>query len=315
MDFKLRTRRFDDLTNWEIEQYLKSNDLIIVPVGNCETHAGLPVDCEGVAALGWAIMLAEKLDALYLPSLVYFNPGGTQIGRGTVHVSMEESYRYTKAIAHSLLNQGFKRQIWLPSHVPTTDFLVAMVTDFFDETKVPPLYLDINAYLTNMGVRPKMSFDPEAMRRKPTLKDGTEVDGFNDTMFGAYKLAGRLNAIPAKGEVPFPPYKPPKMDGMFPQWYEGYNYLGKCSSFMAAPAPYYYTNPDQHVGPPAAFYTREEIERKADIGIQYMSEQLDAAQLDKLMEAYSGLQTLMADTVHEHYDHLPKNKFSASSPF
>ena len=106
MDFKLRTRRFDDLSNWEIEQYLKDHDLIIVPVGNCETHAGLPVDCEGVAALGWAIKLAEKLDALYLPSLVYFNPGGTQIGRGTVHVSMEDSYRYTKAIAHSLLNQG-----------------------------------------------------------------------------------------------------------------------------------------------------------------------------------------------------------------
>ncbi len=309
--FKLRTRRYDDLTNWEIEQYLKTNDIIVVPVGNCETHAGYPVDCEGVAALGYAQLIAEKIGGLFLPSLVYFNPGGTQIGRGTVHVSMEESYRYTKAIAHSLLNQGFKRQIWIPSHVPATDFLLAMVTDFFDETKVPPLYMDVNAYLSNMGVTPKMSFDPNAP--KPTLKDGTPVNPFNDTMIGAYKLAGRLNAIPARGEVDFPPAEQP--EGFLPNWFPEYNLLTRCSSFMAAPAPYYYTNPDEHVGPPIAEFTREELEQRADIGIAYMNEKLDEARLDELMTAYAHLQEYMAETVAKHYDHLPKNLYSTVSPF
>ena len=313
MSIKLRTRRFDDLRNWEIEQYLKENDIIVVPVGNCETHAAMPVDCEGVMALGWAQLIAEKVDGLFLPSLVYFNLGGTQIGRGTVHVSMEESYRYTKAIAHSLLNQGFRRQIWIPSHVPTTDFLLAMVTDFFDETKVPILYMDVNAYLTNVGVRPRMSFSPEAMREKPKTRSGAEVDTFNDTMFGSYKLCGRLDAIPARGEVPFPPAEQPK--GFFPPWFDEYEILSKCSGFMAAPAPYYYTNPAQHIGPPIARFTREELEARADIGIEYMTEQLGHARLDELVLALRHLQELMAQTVHEHYDHLPKNSASAASPF
>lgn len=310
-NFKLRTHRYDDLTNWEIEQYLMENDIIVVPVGNCETHAAFPVDCEFISVQGYAQLIAEKVGGLFLPSMVYFNPGGTQIGRGTVHVSMEESYRYTKAVAHSLLNQGFKRQIWIPSHVPSTDFLVAMVTDFFDETKVPLLYMDINAYLTNMGVRPPMSFGP---KREPVLTAaGDEVDPFNDTMLGGYKLAGRLDAVPAKGEVDFPPAEQP--EGFFPNWFPEYGILSKCSSFMAAPAPYYYTHPDEHIGPPIAKYTREEMERRADIGITYMNEQLERAELDKLMTALTHLQEYMAETVAKHYDHLPKNRFSAASPF
>lgn len=308
---KLRTRRYDDLTNWEIEQYLKHNDIIVVPVGNCETHAALPVDCEFIGVQGYAQLIAEKVDGLFLPSMVYFNPGGTQIGRGTIHVSMEESYRYCKAIAHSLLNQGFKRQIWIPSHVPSTDFLLAMVTDFFDETKVPILYMDVNAYLSNIGAKPPMSFDPN--RPKPTTKAGVQVDPFNDTMLGAYKLAGRLNAVPAKGEVDFPDCEEP--EGFLPNWFPEYNLLTKCSSFMAAPAPYYYTHPDEHVGPPIAKFTREELEQRAEIGITYMNELLDDGRLDELMAALKHLQEYMAETVAKHYDHLPKNKFSTTSPF
>ena len=207
---RLRTHRYDDLTNWEIEQYLKTNDIIVVPVGNCETHAALPVDCEFVAVQGYAQLIAERVGGLFLPNLVYFNPGGTQIGRGTIHVSMAQSYSYCKAIAHSLLNQGFKRQIWIPSHVPTTDFLLAMVTDFFDETKVPLLYMDVNAYLSNLGLRPKMRFDSSAPPQPPTTRAGEPVDVFNDTMLGAYLLAGRLDAVPAKGEVDFPEAEQPE---------------------------------------------------------------------------------------------------------
>ena len=310
-DFKLRTNRYDDLTNWEIEQYLKTNDIIVIPVGNCETHAGMPVDCEFVWAEGYARLIAEKLGAPYLPSLVYFNPGGTQIGRGTIHVSMAESYRYTKAIAHSLLNQGFHRQIWIPSHVPTTDFLLAMVTDFFDETKVPMLYLDVHSYLANIGVGPKMGFEPG--RPQPTTRAGEPVDTLNDTILGAYLLAGRLNAVPAKGEVDFPEAAEP--EGLFPNWFPEYSLLGKCAGFMAAPAPYYYTNPDEHVGPPIAKFTRAEMERRAQLGLTYMREQMEDARLDELMAALEHLQDYMAQTVAKHYDHLPKNVYSPVSPF
>ena len=312
--FSLRTRTFTDLTNYEIEEYLKRNDIIVIPVGNCETHAGYPVDCEFVSAEGYARLIVEKVDGLFLPNVVYFNPGGTQIGRGTIHMSMSQSFQYTKELAHSLLNQGFRRQIWIPSHVPTSDFLLAMVTEFFDETKVPVLFLDINAYLGNLGVIPPMSFDPN--RPKPKTKSGKEVDPFNDVMLAGYKLAGRLGAVPAKGEVAFPPPAKEKDPGeLFPNWFPEYKLLGMCTRTMGAPAPFYYSCPDDHVGPPIAEFTREELEAHAQAGEEYMREVLDQARLDELMLALRHLQEYMEKITRENYEHLPKNRYSASSPF
>jgi creatinine amidohydrolase len=311
IDMKLRSRQFTDLTNYEIEKYLERNDIIVIPVGNCETHAGYPVDSEFVMVEGYARLIAEKTDGLFLPNVVYFNPGGTQIGRGTVHMSMSESLRYTKELAHSLLNQGFRRQIWIPSHVPTSDFLLAMVTEFFDETKVPVLFLDIHAYLSNLGVMPPMSFDPN--QPKPKTASGKEVDPFGDVMLAGYKLAGRLQAVPAKGEVDFPPAEKDPGE-IFPNWFPEYRLLSMCSRTMGAPAPFYYSKPDDHIGPPIAEFTREELEERAEAGEEYMRELLDKAQLDELMLSLRHLQDYMKEIALKHYDHLPKNRFSAN-PF
>src|SRR2546427_5693832 len=45
---QMRTRLLTGLTNTEIEQYLKRNDVIFVPVGTVEPQGGLPIDCEYV---------------------------------------------------------------------------------------------------------------------------------------------------------------------------------------------------------------------------------------------------------------------------
>lgn len=312
-EFKLRTRQYTDLTNYEIESYLDRNDIIVIPVGNCETHAGYPVDSEFVLVEGYARLIAEKVDGLMLPNVVYFNPGGTQIGRGTIHMSMSESFRYTKELAHSLFNQGFRRQLWIPSHVPTSDFLLAMVTEFFDETKVPMLFFDVMAYLGNLGLTPPMSFDPN--QPKPITRSGREVDPFNDVMLAGYKLAGRLNAVPAKGEVDFPPAPEKDPKEFFPNWFPEYRLLSMCSRTMGAPAPFYYSKPDDHIGPPVAEYTREEMEIRAQVGEEYMRDLLDRAQLDELMLALRHLQDYMREITKQHYEHLPKNRYPSTNPF
>ena len=310
-EYTLRSHKYTDLTNYEIEKYLEHNDIIVIPVGNCETHAGYPVDCEFMLAEGYARLIAEKVNGLFLPNVVYFNPGGTQIGRGTIHMSMSESLQYTKQLAHSLLNQGFRRQIWIPSHVPTSDFLLAMVTEFFDETKVPMLFLDIHAYLENLGITPPMSFEPN--RPKPVTKSGKTVDTLQDTMLAGYRLAGRLDVVPAKGEVDFPPLE--EEPEFIPNWFPEYALLSKCSRTMGAPAPFYYSKPADHCGPAYAQYTREELEQHAMVGEEYMRELLDQARLDDLMEALRHLQIYMEEIVGKHYDHLPKNLYSSVNPF
>ena len=169
---QMRTRYLTSLTNTEIEEYLKRNDIIFIPVGNVEVHGGFPTDCEYVGPLAFAQKMAEEVDGLVLPNLAYFFPGGTVVGKGTVYIKPSEGLPYLKAIARSLLRQGFRRQIYLTSHGPSPQTLSPLVREFFDETKDPILYIEMG------GLMRKAHAD------------------FNKVLFGAYSVVGRLDDIP-----------------------------------------------------------------------------------------------------------------------
>ena len=84
---ELRTRFLPKLLNSEVDEYLKSNDIIIVPVGTVEMHGGLPLDSETVISEAFALKMAEACDGLVLTGLPYFYAGATASGRGTVQPS------------------------------------------------------------------------------------------------------------------------------------------------------------------------------------------------------------------------------------
>ena len=54
---ELRTRFLPKLLNSEVDEYLKSNDIIIVPVGTVEMHGGLPLDSETVISEAFALKM------------------------------------------------------------------------------------------------------------------------------------------------------------------------------------------------------------------------------------------------------------------
>ncbi len=169
---QMRSRNLTTLTNTEIEEYLQRNDIIYIPIGNVEVHGGFPTDCEYVGPLAIAQKMAEETDGLVLPYLSYFFPGGTVVGKGTVYVTPTQGLAYLKEIAHSLLRQGFRRQIYLSAHGPSPLTLAPLVREFFDETKDPILYITAGSLL----------------RR---------VDGdYSKYLFGAYSIVGRLDDIP-----------------------------------------------------------------------------------------------------------------------
>ena len=109
---QMRTRYFTSLSNVEVEQYLKRNDVIFVPVGTSESFGTMPNDMEYTMAEAYALKMAEEADGLILPHIIYLYPGGTVTGVGSVYVPEELSAAYLKSIAHSLLRQGFRHQIW-----------------------------------------------------------------------------------------------------------------------------------------------------------------------------------------------------------
>ena len=174
----MRTRIFGKMLNNEVQDYLSRNDIIIVPVGTTEMHGGFPLDCETVISEAYALKMAESCDGLVLTGLPYFYAGATASGRGTVQVSVRQGIDYLGAIARSLLRLGFKRQVYLSFHGPAHMTICPMIRDFYDETGVPILYMDM-----------MMQFG----KNKDLF---TSFTAFHDITVGAYKIMNRLDDVP-----------------------------------------------------------------------------------------------------------------------
>ncbi|OLS35872.1 creatininase family protein [Bacillus sp. MRMR6] len=175
----MRTRFLSKCTNAEVEEYLQQNDLIFVPVGVTETHGALPLDAETVFAEALALKMAEATNGLVLHNLPYFFAGGTVMARGTIKMSVKDGMSYLETIAKSLLKQGFRRQVYVTCHGPAYLTVSGMIRDFFEETKVPILYIDM-----------VKAFD--------SVKDLSYsfMERFNDMSIGAYEILGRLEDVP-----------------------------------------------------------------------------------------------------------------------
>ncbi len=185
----MRTRILPKMLNTEVQEYLKENDIIIVPVGTVEMHGGLPLDVETVISEAVGLKMAEACDGLLLTGLPYFYSGATASGRGTVQVSVRQGIDYLGAIARSLLRQGFKRQIYLSLHGPAHMTVSPMVRDFYDETGVPILYMDMTMQMFSHA---KDLFSADAMRSDPLA-----FMKLLDSMFvGGYQIMGRLEDVP-----------------------------------------------------------------------------------------------------------------------
>src|SRR5256885_13877158 len=80
---KLHTRDMTRLSQIQVADYLKRSDIIFIPVGAVETNGILPSDRDYVYPLGYALAMAEELDALYVPGLIWSYPGTTMIAQST----------------------------------------------------------------------------------------------------------------------------------------------------------------------------------------------------------------------------------------
>ncbi|MDQ1471759.1 MAG: creatinine amidohydrolase, partial [Bryobacterales bacterium] len=196
----MRTRYLPSLTNPEVEQYLKRNDVIFIPVGTVESFGTMPSDMEYRMAEAYAVKMAEEADGLILPHVIYFYPGVTVTGVASVYIPQDIGLAYLKALAKSLLRQGFRRQVYLSAHGPSDQYVSGMVRQFFEETKDPILYIHL----------PLLS--------KP---DSGGANTFRSIGYGAYYLLGRMNDIPLdldppKQELPPLPRPPASLSILAP---------------------------------------------------------------------------------------------------
>ncbi len=310
---KMRTRCLPAMTNKEVEDYLKRSDIIIVPVGVTEMHGAYPLDCEYVLAEAYARLVAEQVDGLVLPNLAYFHPGATQTGRGTVHMSMTDGFHYVTAIAESLLRQGFRRQIYIPGHQPTSQFLLPMITEFFDNNKVPIFYLDMMAYLQGQGVMaPMFSADGKFPEPAPLISTEERL-GQHATMIGAYKICGRLADFPTGAEANDPSFYPDRENksGLISRILP--LLMSRPTLLSCSPA-FYYENVNEHGTGPLP-ETREEIEREGAYGEKALRAQINQCDFTTITDALKELDKYVNGPLMEKLgDHLPRNKWMPNVP-
>src|SRR5215475_11584742 len=153
---KLHTRDITRLSQVQVADYLKRSDIIFIPVGAVETNGIMPSDRDYVAPLAFAMTMAEELDALYMPGLIWSYPGTTMIAQATVNISPTQGVEFLRATAQSLLHQGFRRQVYISSGqgpAPLTGG--TLVREFYDTEHVPILYIDMDTYLPKLKLAPE----------------------------------------------------------------------------------------------------------------------------------------------------------------
>lgn len=304
----MRTRALNCMTNHEIEEYLKRNDVIFIPVGTVETHNPYPVDCEYVMAEAWAKLFAEQFDGLYMPNLMYLCSGGTDSIRGTVKMSMIDGMKYMYAISRSLLEQGFKRQIYIPGHGPSTLMMHPVIHQILDDTKVPMLFLEPRTLFAKKGlVEPRIPNASRTWKFKP-LSDEKGM-GDNAQMLGAYKIIGRLNDVPTGAEANISETLA-KEGALLNAWFPEHDIINECSN-VHAPSPFFYDNETQHAAGPLP-ETREEMEQEAEIGEKYMRDLVRKVDfnvhLDVLKRLQEHIKTKVVPIVGS--EHLPADRWS-----
>jgi creatinine amidohydrolase len=177
---KLHTRDLTRLSQIQVADYLKRSDIIFIPIGAVETNGIMPSDRDYVSPLAYAMTMADELDAVYMPGLIWSYPGTTLIAAATVNISPSQGVSFLRATAESLLRQGFRRQVYLSSGqgpAPLTGG--TLVREFFDEQHVPLLYIDMDIYL------PKLKLAPDARSK---------------ALYGAHYITGRIIDLPLKGD-------------------------------------------------------------------------------------------------------------------
>jgi creatinine amidohydrolase len=177
---KLHTRDMTRLSQVQVADYLKRSDIIFIPVGAVETNGVLPSDRDYVSPLGMCMAMADELDALYMPGLIWSYAGTTLVAQATIDITPTEGKDFLRAVARSLLKQGFRRQVYVSmGQGPAALTVGTMVREFYDQEHVPILYIDMDTYL------PKL---------KVTAEQRSKL------LYGTHYIAGRIEDIPVQGD-------------------------------------------------------------------------------------------------------------------
>ena len=109
--------RLYKLTRPEVEEYLKENDTVLVPIGSTEQHGKhMAVDTDAYTAQEISLRVAEKAGVLVAPVISYgYSPHHMNFA-GSVTLTFQTLVNVLKEVCGSLIHHGFKKIVVMNAH-------------------------------------------------------------------------------------------------------------------------------------------------------------------------------------------------------
>lgn len=111
------SRRLVDLDSRTFEVSLRSNPIVILPVGALEAHGPhLPLGADQIQAEATAAALAERIDALIAPAIAYGSAPGARRFPGTVSLTIAQLETHVAGVLSEFARSGVRRILVLSGH-------------------------------------------------------------------------------------------------------------------------------------------------------------------------------------------------------
>jgi len=122
---KMRSYYLGELTWPDVEEFLTTHNVAIIPVGSCEQHGPhLPMDTDAYDAFWLSSKAAEKAQcALVAPTLYYGVSSHHMDFPGTITLSPHTLEQLAYEVASSLIRHGFKKIVFENGHGGNTPAL------------------------------------------------------------------------------------------------------------------------------------------------------------------------------------------------
>ncbi len=124
--------KISEMSWQQVEAYLKTDDLAILPLGSTEQHAGLSLSVDSILAERVALEAAEPLGAPVFPVLAYGVTPYFLAYPGSVSIRVDTYVRIIRDILDSLKLQGFRRIFMVNGHggnAPAGSFAIEWMAD------------------------------------------------------------------------------------------------------------------------------------------------------------------------------------------
>ncbi|MBI4162940.1 MAG: creatininase family protein [Candidatus Aenigmarchaeota archaeon] len=128
----------------EVDEYLKTNDIVIVPIGSTEQHGpALPLGLDTYTAITLAEDAARQTGVLVTPPIWFGDSPHHLAFAGTVSIRTEVVAEYVKDVIRSLAKHGFKKILILNGHKITNLDALHSATRNLKEYELPHIFMAV----------------------------------------------------------------------------------------------------------------------------------------------------------------------------